>query len=323
VANGEPRTTRRPATDAGQTGLARHGLPALGGLLLIAVFAGIAASTPAAATAGGPWYNHGLLVGVMLEIALAVLLAIVWTLDRRSPRRGYPVLALRRMLKTTIAVVMFALGALMIIDLLLHYKPHLSSSGCTAGSSRQSASCRRQQDQTSKQQRISHGRAHLPHLPWLPYLLLALLIAIVAVAIVMIVLRRRQSRWSAGYGGEFADEGEDLQRAVESGRLALRAVDDARAAIIACYRAMEESLAGAGAARDAAETPDELLTRAAAAGLVHGAAASRLTVLFYEARYSTHAMPRSALDVARQALDEISADLSIELAYAGGTDDGQ
>jgi len=53
-----------------------------------------------------------------------------------------------------------------------------------------------------------------------------------------------------------ADEDPDLSRAVQSGHAALRQVDDARAAIIACYAAMERSLAKAGAARGQAETPD-------------------------------------------------------------------
>lgn len=313
MANGEPRTTRQAATDAAQTGLARYGLPALAGLLLLAVFVGIAASTPAANTAGGPWHGHGMLAGAALEVALAVLFIVVWTLGRRSPRRGYPAAALRKMLQRVIAAAMILVGAVLIV-LALHLHLRKPSSP----------------PRPAARQPKHHAKApHLvkagpnPHLPWLPYLLLALLIVLVAIAIVGIVLRHRQVRRPAGYAGEFADEGEELQRAVESGRHALRTVDDARAAIIACYRAMEASLAGAGAARTAAETPDELLARAATAGLVHGAAASRLTALFYEARYSTHELPRSALVSARQALDEISADLSIEMAYAGETDDAR
>jgi hypothetical protein len=43
--------------------------------------------------------------------------------------------------------------------------------------------------------------------------------------------------------------------------------------------------------------------------LLHGAAASRLTQLFYEARFSSHALPATAKDEAREALDAISADL--------------
>src|SRR6185437_10898368 len=84
-----------------------------------------------------------------------------------------------------------------------------------------------------------------------------------------------------------ADEPEaELARAVESGRVALSEIDDARAAIIACYLAMETSLAQAGTERGQAETPDELLVRAVAAGHVPADPAGRLTGLFYEARFS-------------------------------------
>ena len=90
------------------------------------------------------------------------------------------------------------------------------------------------------------------------------------------------------------DDGESLRRAVESGRAALHEVDEARAAIIACYLAMERSLATAGTARAAAETPDELLARATGRGSLRRRAAARLTALFYEARFSTHPLPETA-----------------------------
>jgi hypothetical protein len=66
-------------------------------------------------------------------------------------------------------------------------------------------------------------------------------------------------------------DSQDLLEVVESGRSALRAIDDARAAIIACYVAMETSLDEHGAARVIADTPDELLTLGAAAGMVAAA----------------------------------------------------
>jgi hypothetical protein len=72
---------------------------------------------------------------------------------------------------------------------------------------------------------------------------------------------------------------------------------------------MEQTLAEAGAARGAAETPDELLVRAVAAGLVPAGPAALLTELFYEARYSTHHMPTSKRDLAERALTEIAAGL--------------
>jgi len=116
--------------------------------------------------------------------------------------------------------------------------------------------------------------------------------------------------FGAGRGDFVAQDPEDLLEAVESGRSALRTFDDARAAIIACYVAMETSLAERGAARAVADTPDELLARATASGLVHGTAAARLTALFYEARFSSHPLGRGQRDAAERALDELAAALA-------------
>lgn len=72
---------------------------------------------------------------------------------------------------------------------------------------------------------------------------------------------------------------------------------------------MEQSLAQAGTARAAADTPDELLARAARLGLVRTDAAARLTALFYEARFSSHPMPPAQRDEAQQALAELADSL--------------
>jgi hypothetical protein len=93
---------------------------------------------------------------------------------------------------------------------------------------------------------------------------------------------------------------------VESGRSALRTLDDARAAIIASYVAMERSLADRGTARGVADTPDELLARATSGNIVRGAAPARLTALFYEARFSSHPMDQAQRQAAVQALDELA-----------------
>jgi hypothetical protein len=120
------------------------------------------------------------------------------------------------------------------------------------------------------------------------------------------------------------DEQSELSRAVESGRSALHRVDDARAAIIACYVAMERSLAAAGAEREVAETPDELLARAGAAGLVHGRAAGVLTALFYEARFSSHPLPPERKQSADDALAALADELSVpsEAAMVGSVAGG-
>jgi hypothetical protein len=100
-----------------------------------------------------------------------------------------------------------------------------------------------------------------------------------------------------------------LQEALMSGQRALLELDDARAAIIACYLAMEESLARAGTAPSRAETPDELLARAAKTLLVSAGAAARLTSLFYEARFSSHALDDARKDAAEGALAVLAAEL--------------
>jgi hypothetical protein len=143
-------------------------------------------------------------------------------------------------------------------------------------------------------------------------ILYVLLVVLLVAAVLLSVWWARRFRPSFGgkTSGFLAEDPEDLREAVESGRMALRTVDDARAAIIACYVAMETSLAERGAARAVADTPDELLARATTSGLVRGTAAARLTALFYEARFSSHPLGRGQRDAAEQALDELAAALA-------------
>ena len=143
-----------------------------------------------------------------------------------------------------------------------------------------------------------HGTSF--HLP-LAALLYTLLVVVLLAGLVLSVWWARRLRPSIGAreDGFIAHDSEDLREAVESGRSALRTVDDARAAIIACYVAMENSLAERGAARGIADTPDELLARARQSGIVRGTAAARLTALFYEARFSSHPLDQRQREAAR------------------------
>lgn len=110
--------------------------------------------------------------------------------------------------------------------------------------------------------------------------------------------------------GTADDEQELLAQAVDSGRRALLDGEDARAAVIACYAAMEESLAASGVARHASDSPQDLMERATASGLLTVAAVTVLTALFREARYSTHPMDGGHRDRAAAALAEIAAQLT-------------
>jgi hypothetical protein len=157
-------------------------------------------------------------------------------------------------------------------------------------------------------------KGHEIRVPALPtaaiqYVLLALVVLAVITAFAVLFMRRRQQPADYAHLGEEDDEGETLRTAVQAGRQALAGLTEARKAIIACYVAMEGSLGEAGAARAAAETPDELLARASADGLLHGTPPATLTALFYQARFSTGPLPASARQIAMNALDAILADL--------------
>ncbi|WP_329569779.1 DUF4129 domain-containing protein [Kitasatospora sp. NBC_01266] len=102
----------------------------------------------------------------------------------------------------------------------------------------------------------------------------------------------------------------ELADAVASARQALLSGEDARTAVIACYLAMEESLAASGIERLVADSPTDLLDRAVTAGTLHGTDATTLTALFREARFSRHPMDQTHLNQARTALDAIATQLA-------------
>ncbi|HEU5416100.1 MAG TPA: DUF4129 domain-containing protein [Streptosporangiaceae bacterium] len=276
---------------------------ALAAVLLCVAAAGARAVIPAASWTDGPWRRHGLAVGVVLEVVLLALLAAVEVRRRRHPDAGLPAARLRAVLRVLLVAGVIAIPVLILINAAGKLPPP-----------------RPNRHLLRLQQGRRQGVAH-PHggpsggggADWTLILYIVLLVALLAaVAGCVIWLRRRARRqpWE-----EIADLGEDdepagqLRRAVASGQAALGEIDDARLAIIACYAAMERSLARAGAERGAAETPDELLSRAAAAGLVQGGEAGRLTELFYEARFSSHPLPARRRDEARQALAVLAGHL--------------
>ncbi|MFF9049237.1 DUF4129 domain-containing protein [Streptomyces parvulus] len=148
------------------------------------------------------------------------------------------------------------------------------------------------------------------------YLVLGLLAAVVLVVVTVAVVRRLRRRGltlpALPRRTDAPAEDEEAQlllSAVHSGRRALAGTGDARAAVIACYAAMEDALAASGVPRNASDSPADLLARAADAGLAPGAAAPRLTALFREARYSSHPMGATHREAAAGALEEMAARL--------------
>ncbi|MHB1596354.1 MAG: DUF4129 domain-containing protein [Streptosporangiaceae bacterium] len=275
-------------------------------LLIVVTMAGIQSVGP---VVGPVLPGRGLLlaVGISAEVVLAsLLIALHWHRAPAAARTGSGQVipdhdigsVLRRILSRVLIALLIALP---LAYLLSRVQPRF-------------------RQVKRRAQPVSSARGHPRLVPagtydlaLLRYVLLGVLILALAVGLIWLWLRRRQLRWlprpDSPADEPIAAPADDLARAVQSGRDAIREVDDARAAIIACYAAMEESLARAGAGRAAAETPDELLARAIDDGMVAVRPARRLTGLFYEARFSSHPVPEASREQAVRALAELAATL--------------
>ena len=272
---------------------------ALAACLLAVVAAGLRVSVPAPRL-NGPFRHDAFAVGGALEAVLACLLVALVIRGARAPRDALLAARLRRML---LYVVVAGLVAIPLAYALTRHVSPLPPRRTPVKAAPAPTSLR-------------HVRAagHSTVVVIVAIILLVLALGVLVYVMVRVLRRwawRSLGRRAAAFAVEAADvdDESDLREAVESGRSALRRFDDAKAAIIACYVAMEESLAGAGAARAVADTPDELLARAAGRGLVRTGAAARLTALFYEARFSSHPMLLTQRDEAQQALAELAGSL--------------
>ena len=253
----------------------------------------------------GPLHQDGVAIGIALEAVLIALLMITFRRRAAAARaQTYNAVAAKLREVLILAIITAMIGVVIAVVIGLHLylfnpktKPQAKPSGPPLP--------------TVKLPRPGSQHASAVHIP-AAALLYALIIVVLLAAVVLSIWWARRFHLPAGgrEDGLIAEDSEDLREAVESGRSALRTVDDARAAIIACYVAMENSLAQRGAAREAADTPDELLARAITSGLVHGGAAARLTALFYEARFSSHPLAARQRDEAEQALDELAQALA-------------
>ena len=274
--------------------------------LLILALAGLRGSI-AKPHWSGPMHTVAAGVGLALTVVLAILLVITWLRRRRAPAQleadaeADVAAKLRGVLLAVLSLGIVTLGVLLI------YAAHLNLGKGKPRPSLPSAAAPRPRPSPRPR---GPGRPGVLSVPISDILYGLLVVALIA-AVLLSIWWSRRLRGALGPVDEIeeSEESEDLREAVESGRSALRTLDDARAAIIACYVAMERSLADRGAARGVAGTPDELLARATSGNIVHGTAPARLTVLFYEARFSSHPMDQTQRRAAEQALDELAAAL--------------
>jgi Domain of unknown function (DUF4129) len=280
-------------------------------LLVVLVIAGLRGAV-AAPRWNGPLKSAGVPIGLALELILGALLVVTLRRDgaasRAAERLPYTSAdteikapaALRWVLKYVLGASMIAVAVVLISNLHLHYFGRPPSSRLPLAIKPKIV---------PKQVATHAGGGWTLHIPWGPILYGLLVLVLLAAVVISIWWSTRLRRPAPPL--PIADlSADELREAVESGRVALAGIDDARAAIIACYIAMEQSLADRGARRAVADTPDELLARAVAANVVRGGGAGRLTTLFYEARFSTHALVGGQRDAASAALDELAAELA-------------
>ncbi len=291
---------------------------ALVGLLILLVLAGLRGALVAPRW-NGPLRGAGIGIGAALIAVLATLFVFTWLRYRagradaaRAGRRDEMDVAakLRVVLLCVLGLGVAGVAGAMLYAAHLHLfgkprRPRIPPrTGPTPSPFRP----------PSSRSHTGAGGFSLPLAPILYSLLVLALIAAIVLAITWSARLRPPARLGPEAAGE--EDSQDLREAVESGLSALRTLDDARAAIIACYLAMERSLAERGAARAVADTPDELLARAITSKIVRGTSAARLTALFYEARFSSHPMGQAQRLAAEQALAELAAALTAAPAEA-------
>ena len=275
----------------------------------------------------GPLRAYGVPIGIAVEVICVVLLSVTYYRERVARRREFEAMrahavartqagpdadadaddrdvaqSLRFHLRILLGAAMVAVAAALLFNLHLHMftgVPHR----ITKLPAPLPAKTRRP---VSPAPVVSATEVHA-----VLYGLLIVALLVVLTVSIWVARRLGPSVALPGLLGDAEDEeSEELREAVASGRAAMADLDDARMAIIACYEAMERSLAERGAARGVAGTPDELLSRVIARKIISGEAARRLTGLFYEARFSSHELGVDKRDAAVAALDELAGELA-------------
>jgi hypothetical protein len=133
-------------------------------------------------------------------------------------------------------------------------------------------------------------------------------VLVVGAAAALLIFRSKRSRPGPTPGA--ADLDVVVGRAAELSLEDLRRERDPRRAILAAYARMEGLFAGAGLQRRRTATPSEYLADILHASSAPPGALLDLTLLFEEARFSSHEMSETDRDEAISALVQISGALS-------------
>jgi hypothetical protein len=291
--------------------------------VLLAVSAALATAVAAVgvrAAAGAALRDAGLAAGGAVGLALLFVLAavIVATRYREHVRSTEAASSTQDRLRQATIAVLFASAALVPLALLLLRRPSTSNPANeypvatpSHGAEPTQAFVPPPTHPPSK----GHGFSfNLTAFLLVLSIVVGVLLLAALIALAVSLLRKVPdvaSGTSAPPIAQSQAEDEALADALLAGRSAL-AGDDARAAIIACYAAMETSLEQMGVVRERSDSPSDLLSRAMRRDLpgMGTQNAATLTNLFREARFSTHPMTTQQLDAARSALDAVTIALA-------------
>lgn len=292
-----------------------------GGLLAAAVVLALAvAAVGIRAAAGATLRDAGLAIAAAVGLALLFAIAALTAgaKYREHVRSTETATTVEDRLRHATIIVLFASAALVPFTLLTLHRPatgDAGSLGLGASPGPTQSAALRTLPPTAQASTNGHGFSFD-----LRALLLALLIMIGVSLLAWLVAKALRllrnvpavsptAAASPTTGSELEDEA--LADALLAGRAAL-AGDDTRAAIIACYAAMEASLERIGITRERSDSPSDLLQRAMNRDLpgTGTEAAVTLTALFREARFSSHPMTAQQFEAARGALDAVTATLA-------------
>jgi hypothetical protein len=277
-------------------------------LLVTAVWGLRARAAAGRLAVGGPLIRQGVvLVASLLALAFlagVALLAASTRLVRRVPedRRYVEMIPYTRWSRALalLAGVTVALAPLAAVVVLAGRLPEATSTPITPSA--------------RPPPRDAPTGAHVHRLTALPAVTVAVgAIALLILLVVLVGTARRPGHTPGRVGMPAPTDGDEnraaAQLTVEAGRAALAGPLDPRAGVVACYAALERAMAASGAPPQGSDTPAEVLARLAGAGTAARRAASALTTLFREARYSPH--PVAEAD--RRAADALLAELEIAL----------
>ncbi|HEY5986953.1 MAG TPA: hypothetical protein VIV12_11340, partial [Streptosporangiaceae bacterium] len=239
-----PRRAHRPAPDAAWVFM----LALLASVTLIALTLGGPRLPGSPGGLTGPWAGRITVPALVVEAIFAAALTLIIIRGRRAPPEPHPGMAdspppdramvvarrLRAVLRQVLIVALVAIPALLLLNTLQTFTPNPRSRPLPTvppyplrpGTA----------TPTGPARTLDLGGRSLE------YILIALtLLALIVAGVIAVMHRRPAGPGASGDEPELPgqEDEEDLRDAVVAGRTALAALDDARAAVIACYLAME------------------------------------------------------------------------------------